>query len=225
MSTAIIDKAHAADSVPAPVYVYAWPSRVWHWVMSLTLIVLGVTGWFIARPVSDWGTGWMRLVHFVAGDVLAASMLGRAYWALVGGPHAREIFVIPVWKKEFWIEVKEDVLHYLFVGKGRTYVGHNPLARLSMFLLFVCITLFMIATGFALYGEDTPGGAMDHLFGWIFAFGPSQTIRTFHHLGMWGLAAFTCIHVYLAVRADIMGGATAISTMIDGWRFFKGPRS
>jgi Ni/Fe-hydrogenase 1 B-type cytochrome subunit len=225
MTTTTMEKGRDAPEnagVRAPVYVYAWPMRVWHWVMTLALIVLGVTGWFIARPLADWGTGWPRLLHMVSGDVLAISMVGRVYWAIVGGPHAREIFIIPVWKKEFWVETKDEVLYYLFIKKGRAYVGHNPLARLSMFGMFVLITLFMIVSGFAIYGEDTPGGGMDRAFGWVFTLlGSSQTVRTWHHLGMWGLALFTCIHLYLAVRADIMGPTTVISTMVNGWRFFK----
>jgi Ni,Fe-hydrogenase I cytochrome b subunit len=35
----------------------------------------------------------------------------------------------------------------------RKYIGHNPLAMVSMHILFVWVGLFMIVTGFALYGE------------------------------------------------------------------------
>ena len=216
---------HQKHEGGGPLYVYQWPIRLWHWAMTASLLVRGVTGYFIAKPVADWGTGWVRLLHFIAGDAFAITMLFRFYWAFVGGHHAREIFVVPVWHPEFWVQIKDEVLYYLFLGKGRTYIGHNPLARISMFFMFVCIGTFMIVSGFALYAENVPGGAMEKAFGWVFTvMGSSQTVRTWHHLGMWGLAVFTCIHMYLATRQDIMGEASAISAMIGGWRYFKPER-
>ena len=33
------------------VFVYEWPVRLWHWVNALCILVLIVTGWFIASPL------------------------------------------------------------------------------------------------------------------------------------------------------------------------------
>jgi Ni/Fe-hydrogenase 1 B-type cytochrome subunit len=51
--------------------------------------------------------------------------------------------------------------------------------------------------------------------------GQSQDVHTWHHLGMWGLVAFAIVHIYAAIREDIMGRSSIVSTMISGHRTFK----
>jgi Ni/Fe-hydrogenase 1 B-type cytochrome subunit len=40
-------------------------------------------------------------------------------------------------------------------------------------------------------------------------------------MAMWLMIAFVIIHVYMSVRADIMGRQSSISTIIGGWRTYK----
>jgi Ni/Fe-hydrogenase 1 B-type cytochrome subunit len=102
-------------------------------------------------------------------------------------------------------------------------VGHNPLARFAMVFSFMLTVLFMIVTGFALYGEGAQMGSwQERLFGWVIPlFGQSQDVHTWHHLGMWSLVIFVILHVYAAIREDIMGRSSIISTMVSGHRTFK----
>jgi Ni/Fe-hydrogenase 1 B-type cytochrome subunit len=51
--------------------------------------------------------------------------------------------------------------------------------------------------------------------------GNSQTVHTWHHLGLWGMTIFVTLHVYAAIREDIMGRQSMVSTMISGYRTFK----
>jgi Ni/Fe-hydrogenase 1 B-type cytochrome subunit len=83
--------------------------------------------------------------------------------------------------------------------------------------------LFMMATGFALYGEGAQAGSWaNRLFGWVIPlFGQSQDVHTWHHLGMWWLVIFVILHVYAAIREDIMGRSSIVSTMVSGHRTFK----
>ena len=34
------------------IYVYEWPVRLWHWVNAAAILVLAVTGYFIASPLA-----------------------------------------------------------------------------------------------------------------------------------------------------------------------------
>lgn len=216
------------------VYVYEAPVRAWHWINALAIVVLCVTGYFIGSPLhstpgeaSDhYLMGYIRFVHFAAGQVLAIALLARAYWAFVGNHHARELFVVPLFHREYWREVRAMIAWYLFLRpRPNQYVGHNPMARLAMFFGFLLLTLFMIVTGFALYGEGAQEGHLTHtLFtSWVIPLfgGNSQTVHTWHHLGMWGLVIFVILHVYAAIREDIMGRQSMVSTMISGHRTFK----
>lgn len=215
------------------VYVYEAPVRLWHWVNALAITVLAITGWFIASPLpsvpgeasENFLMGYIRFAHFSAGYVLLVGFLGRIYWALVGNHHARQLFVLPMFDAGWWKEVLFELRWYLFLEPDpKKYVGHNPLAQLSMFTLFLSTAVFMMVTGFALYGEGAQEGSWAHtLFtSWVVPlFGQSQDVHTWHHLGLWVIVLFVLIHVYAAIREDIMSRQSLVSTMLSGWRLFK----
>lgn len=215
------------------IYVYEAPVRIWHWVNAIAIVVLSVTGYLIGSPLPTMGTGeaydqfifgYIRFVHFAAGYILAVAWIGRIYWAIVGNHHAQQLFVLPFWNLKWWGEVLHEVKWYAFLEKKpKKYIGHNPLAQLSMFMFFTLGVTFMIFTGFALYSEGLGLGSWaDRLFGWIIPlFGQSQDVHTLHHLGMWWIIVFVIIHVYVAIREDIMSRQSIVSTMISGERMFK----
>src|SRR6476469_4195598 len=74
------------------IYVYEWPVRLWHWVNVAAILVLAVTGSFIASPPASMPgeasahflMGYIRVAHFTAGFIMAICMVGRIYWAFVG---------------------------------------------------------------------------------------------------------------------------------------------
>jgi Ni/Fe-hydrogenase 1 B-type cytochrome subunit len=227
----------AEAPVSAPVYVYEMPVRIWHWFMALAIVALAVTGFLIGDPIwplqvgqpyFHYVMGDIRVVHFVAGYALALSMVVRVYWAIVGNEYAREIFMPRVWRREWRHQFVKTVRWYLFIERETSKeIGHNPLAQLAMFAMFVLGVFFEIVTGFALYGEGTgPGSWANEVFSsWVIPlFGNSMTVHTWHHLGMWYIILFVIVHVYMAIREDIMSRQTMISTMVNGWRYFKDNR-
>lgn len=223
---------HSAHSETA-VYVYEAPIRLWHWINAFAILILGVTGYFIASPLPSMPgeasdhflMGYIRFAHFAAAYFVLIGFIGRFYWAIVGNPHAREIFLPPILSTNFWSGVIHEIKWYLFLAKEpRKYTGHNPLAVLTMHFFFVWGIIFMIITGFALYGEGTGAGSWAHsLFtSWVIPlFGQSMDVHTWHHFGMYVIIIFVMIHIYVAIREDIMSGQSIVSSMISGWRTFK----
>ena len=214
------------------VYVYEVPVRLWHWINALSMVTLFVTGYLIGSPPAavtgeasaHFGFGWIRFLHFVSGQLLAVGMVLRFYWSFVGNHHSREIFRPPLLSKAFWEGVWHELRWYSFLEhRPRKYVGHNPLATVSMHILFVWGGLFMVITGLALYGEGEGPGWIHTMFtSWVIPlFGQSQTVHTWHHLGMWLMVCFVIVHLYTAVREDIMSRQSIISSMISGWRSFR----
>ena len=230
-----VDAARVASAPSVrSIYVYEAPVRLWHWVNAAAIVVLAVTGYFIGSPLpsmpgeasSHYLMGYIRFAHFAAGYVLAAGLIGRLYWAFRGNHYARELFTLPVFSAAYWKEVRAMAAWYLFLRpRPNQYVGHNPLARAAMVGLFLLTTLFMVATGFALYGEGTLEGSWAHtaFTSWVLPLfgGNSQSVHTWHHLGMWALIIFVIVHVYASIREDIMGRQSIVSTMISGHRTFK----
>ncbi|MBL8487696.1 MAG: Ni/Fe-hydrogenase, b-type cytochrome subunit [Rhodocyclaceae bacterium] len=231
--TGVDDDAVARAPSLKSIYVYEAPVRLWHWVNALAIVVLAVSGYFIGSPppsvpgeASDnFLFGYIRFAHFAAAYVFAVGFLARLYWGLVGNDHSRELFSIPVLTGAYWREIGAMLKWYAFLRPyPNRYVGHNPLARISMFFAIFLGGIFMLVTGFALYGEGAQAGHWSHtLFtSWVLPlFGQSQTLHTWHHLGMWMIVLFVMVHVYAAVREDIMGRQSMISTMLSGYRMFK----
>lgn len=215
------------------VYVYEAPLRLWHWVNALAITVLAITGYFIGKPLpsiagdtsAQYVMGWIRFLHFAAAYIFAIGFLGRIYWAIVGNHHARQIFILPIFNRNWWGEVLYELRWYLFLVKEpNKYVGHNPMAQLMMFLFFTVGAVYMILTGFALYGEGLGAGSWaDQMFGWVIWVlgGNSLQVHNMHRLGMWVTLCFIIVHVYAAIREDIMSRQSLISTMVSGWRMFK----
>jgi Ni/Fe-hydrogenase 1 B-type cytochrome subunit len=214
-------------------YVYEVPIRIWHWINALSIIILAVTGYFIGTPLPTLSgeasdhflMGYIRFAHFTAGYMVLIGFVFRIYWAFAGNKHAREIFVFKIFHASYWKELWHEVKWYLFFEKEPLqYEGHNPLATIMMHFFFVWGTVFMIFTGFALYGEGTGPGSWSHtLFSsWLIPlFGQSMDVHTWHHFGMWFLIIFIMIHIYVAIREDIMSKQSIISTMVSGWRNMK----
>lgn len=219
------------------VYVYEAPVRIWHWINAFAIMTLCVTGYLIGSPLPSMQIGeaahqfvfgYVRFVHFSAGLILCVGFLGRMYWAIFGNHHARQLFYIPFWNGRFWTEVFHEIRWYLFLAKEpKKYVGHNPLAQLAMFFFITLGVSFMIVTGLALYAEGLGHDSLLYkMFGWVFIlFGNnSHYVHTYHHLGMWWIVIFLMIHIYVAIREDIMSRQSIVSTMISGHRTFKDDR-
>ena len=217
------------------VYVYQTPVRIWHWINALSIAILAITGYLIGKPLptmtgeaSDhYLMGYIRFVHFAAAYIFLVGFIFRIYWAFVGNSYSRQLFTLPVWRRRFWSELLHELQWYAFMAKEpRKYIGHNPLAHLFMVAIITVGGFVMIVTGLALYSEQAGQGSwQDLMFGWVIPFvGQSQDVRMWHHWGMWIIVVFVMLHVYTAVREDIMSRQSLISTMISGWRMFKDDR-
>lgn len=226
----------AAVTRQTSVYVCEAPVRIWHWVNATAILVLIVTGYFIGSPpptmiigeaYEQLVFGYIRFAHFAAGMVLTVGFLGRIYWAFFGNHHSRQMFYVPFWSKDFWAEVWFEIRWYLFLAKEpKKYVGHNPLAQLAMVFFITLGVSFMIISSMALYAEGAQEGSLTHtLFCWVHRLTwNSQQLHTLHHLGMWWIVIFMIIHIYVAIREDIMSRQSIVSTMISGHRTFKDDR-
>lgn len=214
------------------VHVYEAPVRLWHWINGTAILVLCITGFFIGRPLpsmpgeasANYLMGYIRFAHFTAGYIMAIGFLFRFYWSFVGNHHATQLFRLPLNRKEWWKEVWFELKWYIFLeNRPKKYVGHNPLAQLAMFLFISLGTPFMIVTGMGLYAEGSQRGSwQDTLFGWVVPlFGQSLDLHLWHRMGMYWMLVFVIIHIYVAIREDIMSRQSIVSTMISGDRTFK----
>jgi Ni/Fe-hydrogenase 1 B-type cytochrome subunit len=202
-------------------YVWEAPVRITHWVTVGAIVVLSLTGGYIADPflVAPGGSVMttMRFIHLIAAFSLIASGLVRTIWLLVGNRFARWSAFIPTSRFQA-TEIFRQAAFYGFLRKEIPKVlGHNQLAASAYILLFVLLILETL-TGFVLYGVlgAEPAATM---FGWVRELVGLQAIRLAHHLAMWGILAIALFHVYSCVLVDNIEKNGLLSSIIGGFKF------
>jgi cytochrome b len=124
------------ERIAAPVLVWDWPVRVFHWLM---------VGCFAGAWLTAESERW-RLVHVSLGYTMAALVVFRLLWGLVGTRHARFAS---------FVRGPAAVRSYLKSLLGRhpeAHAGHNPAGALAV-LLLLGLTLGVTASGWATYNE------------------------------------------------------------------------
>ncbi len=174
------------------VYVWEFPVRLYHWANAACILVLAATGYLIGTPVAlsssneayqQYLMGWVRGAHFVAAYVFFFNFLVRLWWGFVGNRYARWRSFVPVTLAR-WREIGEAAKIYLLEAgtRGTDKVGHNALAGFTYFLSFLA-SLFQVATGFALYADNS-GSFIPRLFRWVVPLmGGDLAVRQWHTWG------------------------------------------
>lgn len=211
-------------------WVYLWelPLRLMHWIAALCIVVLAVTGFYIGKPWFMTGgeasahylMGRVRLIHFSAAGVLVATGIVRIYWLFAGNKFERLAALFPVRPRD-WVNMYRQVKFYLMIDPERAphYLGHNPLQQMSYTGMYL-VALVLVVTGFTLYGQAAPRGVFFTMTAWVPPLvGGLQRVRFVHHVLTWAFLAFIPIHVYLALRSDVLERTGTISSIISGGRF------
>lgn len=212
------------------VYLWQWPIRAMHWAAALSILVLVVTGFYIGQPYFMTGgeasahylMGWMRFLHFAAAGVFVATAIIRVYWLFAGNRFERWRALFPITRTD-WVNVFKQVKFYLMIQpeKAPRYLGHNPLQQFSYTGMYA-VALAQVVTGFAMYGQSRPGGLWYTVFGWVVPLlGGIQIVHFVHHVLTWAFLTFVPIHIYLALRADVLERTGTISSIVSGGRFVR----
>jgi cytochrome b len=118
------------------VLVWDLPVRVFH-----TLLAFSFIGAYLTAESERW-----RLVHVTLGYTVAALVVFRMVWGLVGTRHARF---------GSFVRAPQAALRYLgslVRGRPEHHVGHNPAGALAIVAL-LALAVAVTATGWANYNE------------------------------------------------------------------------
>ena len=117
-------------------------------------------------------------------------------------------------------DVQRDTL-LIDPERGPHYLGHNPIQQFSYTFVYL-IVLVQVTTGFTLYGQSNPEGFLYNAFHWVIPLlGGLQIVRFVHHVMTWLFLIFIPIHVYLALRSDVMDREGTMSSIFSGGRFVR----
>lgn len=213
------------------VYVFHLPTRFFHWLNVLAIFSLIATGYLIGNPPAlmqeseasfNYWFGINRFIHFISGWVFAANWMYRIGFSFFGANKWENWRAFIPYRKCHWKEIWDIIkLDVLLVKKGTHLdIGHNRLAALTYFLLFLAST-FMMMTGFALYSPMTDN-PIPGWFDWVVPLlGGDMMVRFVHHSLMWLFILFTIIHVYLVLYHDYVEGRGETSSIMSGWKFIE----
>ena len=202
-------------------YIWQVPVRITHWVIVGCIVVLSITGAYIADPFLIPAGGnvmtTVRVIHILTAFVFLAAGTVRTIWLLLGNRFARWSAFIPTSKKQA-TELFRQAGFYAFLRRDLPKVlGHNQLAATAYLALFGFLLLETI-TGFALdgIGGAQPAGT---IFGWLSDFFGPQLLRLVHHLSMWAILAIAIFHIYSCVLVDHLEKNGLMSSIFSGYKF------
>lgn len=208
-------------------YLFSPWLRFFHWVMVDSIVVLFITGFFIAKPLETMALEphqtmmsmtWMRNIHFVAAYAFCASFIFRIYGFIVNkGDRLFPRF----WEGHFYRELVDVALHYsLLKTKHQSYL-RNPMARVSYAFLYVLVAI-EIVTGFAMYYMTNPNTIAAKIFSWIIPLlGGEYMVHLVHHYDAWAIVLFAIGHLYMVTRAEFMDAESEVSSMFAGSKMLE----
>ena len=203
------------------VYVWQIPVRLTHWVTATAIVVLSLTGGYIADPfILPPGGAVMtnvRLIHIIFAIVLIASGMVRAIYMLVGNRFARWSAFIPTTMYQA-TEILRQAGFYAFITKEiPKVIGHNQLAAAAYIVLWLLLLLETL-TGFALDGllGSEPGASV---FWWPRAILGPQLMRAIHHGAMYLILAIALFHIYSSVLVDSLERHGLLSSIFSGYKY------
>jgi Ni/Fe-hydrogenase 1 B-type cytochrome subunit len=214
---------HEIENPEERVRLYIWqvPVRLTHWVTAFSIILLSVTGSYIADPFLIPPGGHVmttiRLIHIVTALLFLLSGLVRTVYLLVGNRFARWSAFIPTSKFQATELIRQGAFYGFIRKEIPKVLGHNQLAATAYVVLFALL-LVETVTGFALDGlmGAEPGAT---LFGWLREIAGAQLLRVVHHLAMWAILAIALFHVYSCMLVDHIEKNGLTSSMISGYKF------
>lgn len=217
-------------------------TRIFHWLNVVCIIGLAGVGTVILYAgdlgVSTEGKIALKTLHVWVGYVFILNLLWRLLWGFLGGPYARWSAILPIGRGYF-----SELLTYVHALPQRgqyAYLGHNPLGRLSVALLFIAL-LLQGSSGIVLAGTDVYMPPLGGYFAeWVASpdMDPAavrpyaaetvneasyQEMRAFrspiiktHLTGYYVLLVLILLHVAGVVLTEVRKGGNLISAMFTG---------
>ena len=190
------------------IYLYTRYERFWHWLQTVLLVVLLVTGLETHGLFNFLGFHTAVEVHNYVGLAWLIAFAFFVFWIFTTGEWKQ---YIPTTKK--MVEVVRYYTYGIFSGEShpvpkRKEAKHNPLQRLAYLIVAAILLPIQMMTGFLYWGYNSwaswgiPGLSLK-IVAWI------------HMAGAFAIFSFIIIHVYMTTTGHSIFAHT--KAMITGW--------
>lgn len=223
-------------------------TRWFHWINATCVIALIVIGIVILNAkdlgVTNDGKVTLKTIHAWIGYIFALNLLWRIVWAFLGNRYARWRAVLPGGKGYF--HAVRSYIAAFISGHPEQYLGHNPVGRLGVGLLFLLLVI-QIVTGLVLASTDlfyppfghwiaqwvaAPGVPPDSLVPYaptMYDSAAYESMRAFrspfgeiHEFIFYALLVVVVLHVIAVIITEIREGGSIISAMFTGRKIISG---
>lgn len=214
-------------------YEFSYWLRVTHWVRAIAIVILTVSGFYIAYPFIDpsnsggeptnFLNALFRSWHIIFGFLLISVTIGKIYLFIFDKQSQVE-------RASFWDFINpkvwlQQIGYYLLITKHPHGKGvYNPLQFMAYVGVYISILMISL-TGLILYvhvyHEGMGGVLYEFMRSLEVLLGGLAWVRELHHIFMWIFIIFLPIHVYLAVFNSVYGKSGAMDSIISGYRWIK----
>jgi thiosulfate reductase cytochrome b subunit len=190
------------------IYLYARFERLWHWLQTLLIIILLLTGFEVHGAFALFGFWNAVEVHNFVGLTWLIAFAFFAFWIFTTGEWRQ---YIPTTKKMF--SVVRYYMYGIFRGEAhpvpkRREAKHNPLQRIVYLILAAILLPVQMVTGFLYWGYNSWG---DWGLSWL----SLQVVALVHTAGAFAILSFIVVHVYMITTGHTIFAHTR--AMITGW--------
>jgi thiosulfate reductase cytochrome b subunit len=198
-----------------PIHMYEAYERFWHWLQTIVIVVLLLTGLIIHRPdlYGAFSFRHMVTIHNVLAALLALNALFSLFWHVVSGeiqqyiPHPYGFIDQAIVQAKYYIQgIFKHEPHPFNKTKDRKF---NPLQKITYLGLLAILFPLQGITGILMWAvQRIP--SISTLFGGLPVLAPIHTLLA------WLFATFIVAHVYLTTTAGPKP-LDAIQAMVTGW--------
>jgi cytochrome b len=180
--------------------VWDAPTRLFHW--SLVLLFGGM--WFTGEQGGDW-----LHYHVWCGEAIAALLLFRLIWGVVGSQTARF---------SQFVKGPAAIRRYLRGGQAEQ-PGHNPLGGLMVVALLL-VLLVQVSSG--LFSSDVDSYTFDGPLAKLIASGLSEAVTGFHKLFFNLILLLVAMHVAAIIAYRVLKKQNLVRPMLTGYQPAQG---
>ncbi|MGD2270032.1 MAG: cytochrome b/b6 domain-containing protein [Desulfobacterales bacterium] len=190
------------------IYLYTRYERFWHWLQTVLIILLIITGLEVHDSVSLLGFKTAVEVHNFVGIAWLVAFAFFVFWVFTTGEWRQ---YIPTTKK--MLEVVRYYLYGIFRGEPhpvpkRKEAKHNPLQRLTYLALAALLLPIQMATGFLYWTYNSWSQ-------WGLTFLNLKVLAIIHVAGGFAILSFVIVHIYMITTGHTI--STHTRAMITGW--------
>lgn len=180
--------------------VWDAPTRLFHW--SLVLLFAGM--WFTGEQGGDW-----LHYHVWCGEAIAALLLFRLIWGVIGSETARF--------RQF-VKGPAAIRRYLRGGEAEQ-PGHNPLGGLMVVALLL-VLLVQVSSG--LFSSDVDSYTFDGPLAKLISSGLSEAVTGFHKLFFNVILLLVAMHVAAIIAYRVLKKQNLVRPMLTGYQPAQG---